>query len=488
MIKFVKILIFLLPFGGFAQAKTLDSLKLALKAAKNDTARCTILNTMIETESDLTLVTKYNNDIITICEVHLSRLKPTQPEYLKFKKHYAKALCVIGNVLDLQNQSTKAIDYYLKALKVLNEIDDKKLINIILNNVATIYDKQGLIQKSLEYHFQSLKIKEELKDNLGIGYSLSNIGVIYDNVGDKQKASDYYNKSLKIREAINDQEGIAQSLTNIGRLYLAKNCLLEALTYFEKSLKISELIDNKKGMTISLANIGHAYIEKGDYKSALIHYNKSLMIAKNIKNKYYIAISSRDIGFAYFKQKNYSKALEYSFNSMTLIKELGYPNEIAKASKQLTLICKATGDYKNALLNYELYVQMRDSINNQETKKASIKSQLKYEYEKKAAADSVKVGEEKKLTTVKLKQEKTQRYFLYGGLGLTALFGLFMFNRFIITQKQKNIIDEQKTIVENQKHLVEVKQKEVLDSICYAKRIQQSLMPTEKYIERILKK
>ena len=97
------------------------------------------------------------------------------------------------------------------------------------------------------------------------------------------------------------------------------------------------------------------------------------------------------------------------------------------------------------------------------------------------------MSEEKKLTTVKLKQEQSQRYFLYGGLGLTILFGIFMFNRFRITKKQKNIINEQKTIVENQKKLVEEKQKEVLDSIRYAKRIQQSLMPTEKFIERILK-
>lgn len=130
---------------------------------------------------------------------------------------------------------------------------------------------------------------------------------------------------------------------------------------------------------------------------------------------------------------------------------------------------------------------MRDSITNQETRKASIKSQLKYEYEKKAAADSVKVAEEKKLTTLQFKQEENQRYFLYGGLGLTLVFGGFMFNRFRITKKQKNIIEDQKAIVELQKKLVEEKQKEVMDSIHYAKRIQQSLLPTEKYIHRNLK-
>ena len=51
-------------------------------------------------------------------------------------------------------------------------------------------------------------------------------------------------------------------------------------------------------------------------------------------------------------------------------------------------------------------------------------------------------------------------------------------------RKQKLIIEKQKREVEAQKHLVEEKRKEVLDSIHYAKRIQNSLLPTEKYIER----
>ena len=72
-------------------------------------------------------------------------------------------------------------------------------------------------------------------------------------------------------------------------------------------------------------------------------------------------------------------------------------------------------------------------------------------------------------------------------MGLTALFGIFMFNRFRITQKQKNVIQKQKTLVEHQKLLVDEKQKEILDSIRYAKRIQQSLLPTEKFIDRVLK-
>ncbi len=136
---------------------------------------------------------------------------------------------------------------------------------------------------------------------------------------------------------------------------------------------------------------------------------------------------------------------------------------------------------------FNLHIEMSDSLTNLQARKTVLKSQLKYEYEKKAAADSVRVAEEKKVTQIQLKQDETQRYFLYGGLGLTIIFGLVMFNRFRVAQKQKDIINQQKTIVEHQKQFVDEKQKEIMDSIHYAKRIQQSLLPTEKYIERITK-
>lgn len=50
-------------------------------------------------------------------------------------------------------------------------------------------------------------------------------------------------------------------------------------------------------------------------------------------------------------------------------------------------------------------------------------------------------------------------------------------------QKVKNRTKE----LAEEKHLVEEKQKEILDSIRYAKRIQNALLPQEKYINRKIK-
>ena len=138
---------------------------------------------------------------------------------------------------------------------------------------------------------------------------------------------------------------------------------------------------------------------------------------------------------------------------------------------------------------------MRDSINNESTRKASIKSQLKYEYEKQAAADSVAHAKDSEIKNAELAKQKAeisakknQQYALFGGLFLVCVFAVFMFNRYKVTKKQKSIIEDQKEIVEEQKKLVEEKQKEILDSIHYARRIQMALIPNETRIAFILSK
>ena len=129
------------------------------------------------------------------------------------------------------------------------------------------------------------------------------------------------------------------------------------------------------------------------------------------------------------------------------------------------------------------------SINNTEIKKASIKKQFQYHYERKAAADSVKNAEEQKVKNAllatqqaQLKQDKTQRLTLYGGLVLVIAFSGFVLNRFKVTQKQKTIIEQQKLVVDEAYTQLAEKNREVLDSIHYAKRIQNTLLAHQDFL------
>ncbi len=91
------------------------------------------------------------------------------------------------------------------------------------------------------------------------------------------------------------------------------------------------------------------------------------------------------------------------------------------------------------------------------------------------------------------KKQKIITYATAGGLGLVGIFLIFVFNRLQVTKRQKNIIQEQKQEVEEQKQIVETahheleeKNKEILDSINYAKRIQHAILPPQKVVKEYL--
>ena len=485
--------------------KHMDSLKLALKNAKHDTTRCNILRGLTEIAPDGEWE-KYNEQLKALAEQNIAKGGALKNIYLK---NLAASLNNLGVIYNEQGDIPKALENYSKSLKTQEKIGDKQGMASSLNNIGVIYYNQGNIQKALEYYSKSLKLSEEAGDKNEVATSLSSIGRIYQVQGEIPKALEYFSKSLKLFEETRNKTGIATSLIGAGVIYYSLGNISKALEYYRKSLKIREEIGDKSGIATSLNNIGFIYKNQGDpsvtssrenalragIPRALEYYEKSLKLRKEIGDKRGVANSLSNIGAIYFEQKNFAKALEYCSKSLSLSEELGYPEYIRNAAKKLSFVYKETENYKKALENFELYILMRDSIANEETKKASVKNQLKYEYEKRAAADSVKNSEEQKVKeaqiqaqNAQIKQEKFQRYALIGGLAMVMAGLVFVVNRFRLTQRQKKIIEEQKVIVDKAFEELAEKNKEVLDSIHYAKRIQRSLMSNENYIEKSLKR
>lgn len=215
--------------------------------------------------------------------------------------------------------------------------------------------------------------------------------------------------------------------------------------------------------------------------SAVIYFKKSLAIREEMNDRNGTVYSYINISRTLFAQNKLAEAKGYAEKALKISHELNFPNIIRFSAEALQNIYEKQKNFEQAYEMLKISKEMGEVIVNDETKKEMMQKEMQYIYDKKNIADSLKIVEEKKITSLQLKQEENQRYILYGGLAITLVFGGIMFNRFRLTNKQKNIIEQQKA-------LVELKQKEVMDSIHYAKRIQQSLLPTERYISRALEK
>jgi len=492
-IKPIFFLYLLLSISYFSCAQNINSLKLLLKNAKHGSTR-------IKTLAELSEVCEYDEAVMYAeqCVKLAEKILPTTTNSA-LKKLYLKnlsgALNNIGYYAKYRGDIPKALDYYNRSLKIDEELQDKEGIAYALINIGSIYGYQGDLSKTLEYDHKSLKIMEELQNKKGIASCLNNLGVTYQYQGQNTKALEYHLRSLKLQEELQDKREIANSLNNIGGIYNAQHNSEKALAYYEKALKIREEIEDKGGTAYSLNSIGYIYTNKGEIQKALGYFKKSLTLFESIRDKRGIANSTHYIANVLQQQNKTNEALTYAKRSLQSANELGFPGDLNRAAGTLKKIYEKQNRYKQAFDMYKLQIKMLDSITNQATRKASIKKQFQYQYEKKAAADSVKNAEEQKIKDAELNfqkaqlnQEKTQRSALYGGLLLVVIFLTFVFNRFYITQKQKIIIEKQKEQVDVAYEKLHEKNKEVIDSIVYARRIQSALLPNENYIEKNLKR
>jgi tetratricopeptide (TPR) repeat protein len=490
MIKRTLIFILLCSVFGFSfsQERTIDSLKTVLKTKVHDTTHCNILAQLVELEIDEDVWSSYNDQLKSRCETFLESCPADHPQKLFYLQHLAGALNNSGFLAQQKGDVPKALEYFTKSLNLRDQTGYKEGVAVCLSNIGVIYDNQGDIPKALEYYNKSLKIQEQIGDKKGMATTLNNLATVYDSQDEIKKAMEYYERSLNIHQNVGNKEGVGIAFNNIGFVYGKLNNIPKALDYFSKSFKIREEMGDKLGMSTTLNNLGRIHKLMGDTAQTLEDYTTSLRLSEEIGDKDGMSVALNNIAAILLLQGNWQKAHSLGERSLQISREIGYPQNIRDASLTLSLVHAKLGDWKKAFEMQVLYKQMDDSLNNQTNKKASIQKAFQYEYEKKAVADSIKTAEERKVHSAQMKEERTQRFALYGGLALVLGFSIFMFNRFRVTQKQKVIIEEQKLKVDHAYELLNEKNNEVMDSIRYAKRIQSSLLPRERYISNSLER
>lgn len=457
---------------AFSQNReAIDSLKLIISESTEDTVVC---EAYLQWGGTLYLVNPDSSAILwlkagEIAEKNLQLdLSPSATK--SFSKMYAEALHSVGIVRKHQGEISEALDLLHKSLAIRERIGDKYGIALELNNIGLISKKQGDKSKALECYKRSLSVREEIRDSTGIAATLNNLGTLYGEQGDIAKSLEYAYKSLKIREEIGDKQGASTSLNNIGFIYKQQGNSAEALNHFEKSLKIREELGWKKGIAVSLNNIGTAYDDKGEIEKGITYHQKSLIIYEEIsdkagiaqalvrlgnayceldsmkkgmqllnrafvassyiEHKQWLGYTAENLGAWHLRMNNMDSAKYYLKFALKIGQELGAPRNIKRAAKKLSKVYKLEENFKLTLNMYELHIQMRDSINNEETQKATIRQQTKYEFEKTQLIKNQQLQEaSRKFQEETIRRDNLQYSIIF--LGILFVFGLVLSLGFI---------------------------------------------------------
>lgn len=397
------------------------------------------------------------------------------------------------------NDLNEGLSYCLQAKSLAEKIGYKSGLSQAFNNMGAIYTDLGDYTKAIESHLKQIEIAKALTSKRILGTGYSNLSRVFSLLNDNEKSREYERMALAVhlknydeevaKHAANPRVGytqineiklsIALLYNNISESFVNAdngNNTDSALAYISKSIKISEELHNEKQMAIDYQTVGRINLYRlKSYDNALLYFNKAKEYYKD-DNGYDLSEVYYYIGQTYFLQKKYPEAISNYTKAILFARKVGVKERIKNSYGQLSALYEETGDLKNSLSYYKKYSDIKDSIVNESRAAQFNLVQSRIDNEKKNA--EIVILEEKN----KAKESETarQKTIIYSAIILLLVAALLVYILYLRNNekvKANKLLEGQKKEIELQKQIVDVQNKEITDSINYAQRIQQVILP-----------
>lgn len=402
-------------------------------------------------------------------------------EYCKKAEHYAVQMSHNVFIAEIRNLMAGNFVYsgeYDDGLKILEELIVFTKKNELHSNLALaltasagVAYNRGDFKKTADFLYETAETYRILEDTANLAATYRNLSLIYGQIKNYDLAKKFIRKSLVIGEKLGDNSRIVDAYGRFGAVYENEKKIDSALYYLNLAEAICE--PGKEDELVEVyGNLGNIYRDMEEYDKALEYFEKTMRIVVKTRDKRMMSILFFNIGDMKVKQGKYKEALS---NFQELI-------EYANESKEMEILEKANygvyqaqnalGNYKEALDSYIRYRKYGDTLRDSETMNEinNLESQKQKELD-----DKIHMLELEKQQEI-LDNEKQQKRMII----IVSIVGvIFLLIFLFILNKRYRVTTKQKKIIEQQRSELQVKSSEMIDSINYAKRIQDSYLPNE---------
>lgn len=390
-----------------------------------------------------------------------------------------------------------------KALEIAAKLKDMEIVMpsqrnkaICLRKTGNIYLKHKAYEKAVNCYLRSEVIYEKLKDKVGIANCFNNLGNTYteqgnltNNVSDFDRAIEYHNRALTIRLEINDVGNIPNSYNNIASAYSGKGDLEKALEFYNLALKVYKSMNGDNGIDMVTLNLGNTYLELGKKTGRSEYFGKSLEYYLDRIRAYQSFGSTNNhaealskIGEIYMLQGDMTRSLTYLQNALEMAIEINAKGERMEIEQLLSQAYYKKGDFKKAYESFRNYNSVKDSVINEKTAGSIAQMQTLFESAKKDREIEM-LNKNKEIETIEHERKESElRLVILSTVGgLILLFGiaLLLYNRNMIRKKANSELKDAYQKIEHTN-------KQITDSINYAKRIQDAILVPEDVIQKTI--
>ncbi|TAF74321.1 MAG: hypothetical protein EAZ53_09680 [Bacteroidetes bacterium] len=380
----------------------------------------------------------------------------------------------------------------------------KKLTYILCFWGVTIFAQSDLVVNGEKTILEKLIKNAEEKNINGEFRESSNIyNIIATQYWEKKEyenAIKYYEISIGLNEQIGNQNGVTGINSNLAMIYFDTEQFEKSIGYFKKVNDYRKRGEDKFAAVSSSINLAVAHNKVQNYQETIKVMDEALKLAFQVNNYEQIRGCYGLIYETYEKMGNRQKSSEYfdlykTFNEMARKQtEQKYKKGAEEAQLRASLL-EAEAKNKQLLLevqNREIS-KKENIINSQSEKIDDITGSLsKTEIALQLIAEKEKL-EKAELNQALVAKENSENQAFY--TQLFAFLGLLFFvtiGLFVIKNNREKRKNNEALLLKNNEIIeknisIEKQNTAIKDSINYAKRIQNALLPSEKLIKESFK-
>jgi len=398
------------------------------------------------------------------------------------------ALNYLGYVFWHESDYDNALNYHTKALTIASQNNinssDNAFTFLMLGN--DYYDL-GDYTKTSENYFQALKLFEKNGDTTGIIQTHNRLSKLYFKLGDLKNAHSQAKIAEQLNENIKYIRETAVTYNNFGNIAIERGKLDSALQFFTITLLNFTTCGDVIGQSVASINLGDTYLSLYNKNksnshlldSAFIYYNKSYLLNKGVSNKFGMIYGLWGMGDIAFLKGENDKAIQYFNTALETSVNISAKSEECNLYWKIFESYKAKGDKDNAFLYLEKYTTLQKAVGKENQTKALLRQENKYELEKSISEKNAEIEKEKLLASEK---NKWKNIIIIGVLIVALLLGYAVYTSI----KRLKIIASKNQLINKINTELTVQRKEITDSITYARRIQEAILPSEKTIKKYL--
>jgi len=400
-----------------------------------------------------------------------------------------------------------SIESYLREIEIRESLNDIRGVALAQHNLGRTHRVIGNFQLAIEQYQKSLRLSEELGEKVFIAANSSEIGLVYESLSrsplavmeneqNYRRALMYHKEALALYREMENQGRVAESLNNIANIssLLAMNKFVaeygeewedslsrlkvndvdsayqSTFDYYYQALEIFKSLDNTKEIVNVNINLGSHYIYTRDWSRVRSHLNTAFDLAKDINSQYDIALIHFYFGEYHSKLRNFDSAEQSFLLSLNISEDLGIKDLARHTHQKLSKVYESTGNLGKAIKHIKAYNKIKDELFSEQSQKIITEMQTKYETEKKEQEIKL-LNNEKELQRSVIQRQKLTIAISIGGIIVILAFAGLLINMVRQKQRANRILEEKNELISHQKQ-------EITDSIRYASRIQNAILPS----------